>query len=403
MKNKLTLLVLNSLFLAACSNGFESAKIDVDSAVQANGASKTYGEWHESDKNPEQLIAKWRSQISKNEMTSADVCQALDQMDAQHLTLFENELADEGNKDIVGECAEALKTKIDNYYLNDRAMLTANIGNFFENDVNLLDDKGSTIIQGVGSSKTSNFKFDTITKSIDTTVGYHVGPNRYNKETKKYNVVDAKQVVLTFDDGPRDNTMKILKVLEEVGAKAMFFQVGDRLVKKTAGEKYQPTEIEQNIVAAGHVFGGHTMSHENLAKGGLESFGKNRAQIYDGLNAIIKTVGWVYPVFRFPYGNSTAALKNDLTKMGIGSFYWNVDSEDWKSTRNSAQLLAYTMGQVRSQKGGVVLFHDIHERTTQILPQFLKTLHDEGYQIVLLKPTKVIKSPINYNPVPPKP
>lgn len=400
MKKQTVLVAIGSLFLAACSNGFEAAQLDLNSAVNANSAAVSYDQWHDSESHPEHLLIKWRSQIASEQMTSADVCKAFDEMDVQHLTLFENELADEANKDVVGECAEELLAKIERFYINDRAALTANLGNFFEHDVKTFESKGNVKIQGVGSAKTSDFTFQPITKSIDTTVGYHVDPNRKDKVTNKYKVVDAKQVVLTFDDGPRLNTEIVLKILDEVGAKALFFQVGEKAIEVDKANKINYSNIAKKVAAAGHVFGGHSETHANLRAMSNESA---RKEIYKGLNDVIRAVGWAYPIFRFPYGNSTPALINDLTKMGIASFYWHVDSEDWKSKRSTSELIDYTMGQVRAKSGGVILFHDIHKRTAQMLPQFLRTLHNEGYQIVLLKPTKVIKSPIDYNPVPPKP
>jgi hypothetical protein len=45
-----------------------------------------------------------------------------------------------------------------------------------------------------------------------------------------------------------------------------------------------------------------------------------------------------------------------------------------------------TMAQIRRRGRGIVLFHDIHHRTAEALPEFLTILHAEGYQPVLLKP-----------------
>ena len=55
---------------------------------------------------------------------------------------------------------------------------------------------------------------------------------------------EIKQVALTFDDGPRKATKRVLEILKEKNVKATFFMLGVRV------ENY--TETAKEVAAAGH-------------------------------------------------------------------------------------------------------------------------------------------------------
>ncbi|WP_413580398.1 polysaccharide deacetylase family protein [Bdellovibrio sp. HCB288] len=368
------------LSLTACSNGFEAAQLDVSNAIKANQAAATYDAWHASEDSPEHVFEKWREEISKEGMTAADVCQALKEMDVKHLTLFEQELDEEVNQDIVKDCASELTSRLNDYYRDDRATLTTNLGNFFDEEtVFTAPGKQTVVLPGAGVNKTSQFKFQTIERAIDTRNGFDATARSNGKRLH----VGPKEVVLTFDDGPSPYTKTILKTLAEVDAKVMFFHVGRNVIANK--------EYVKMVANDGHVVGGHSMTHANLGKLGLQSAEK---EMYGSLNAIQSVLGWAHPVFRFPYGSSRSDLKNSLKTHHVGEFFWNVDSLDWKSGRSNSEMIEFTMKQVRANNGGIVLFHDIQKRTMESLPQFLAALHKEGYKIAVLRPTNVMMSPI---------
>ncbi|MCI5083708.1 MAG: polysaccharide deacetylase family protein, partial [Saprospiraceae bacterium] len=65
-----------------------------------------------------------------------------------------------------------------------------------------------------------------------------------------------KSVFLTFDDGPiPEVTPWVLEQLEQYNAKATFFCVGDNIKKHP--------EVFNQVKAAGHSVGNHTMHHLN--------------------------------------------------------------------------------------------------------------------------------------------
>ena len=63
-----------------------------------------------------------------------------------------------------------------------------------------------------------------------------------------------QKLYLTFDDGPSENTSKILDILKEKDVKATFFVTGN--------EDESAKELYQRIVAEGHTLGMHSYSHK---------------------------------------------------------------------------------------------------------------------------------------------
>jgi len=67
---------------------------------------------------------------------------------------------------------------------------------------------------------------------------------------------DKKEVALTFDDGPSEQTTKILDILKKNNARATFFILG----KKVKGNE----EILKRIVYEGSEIGNHSYNHNKL-------------------------------------------------------------------------------------------------------------------------------------------
>ena len=67
---------------------------------------------------------------------------------------------------------------------------------------------------------------------------------------------DASDIALTFDDGPSNETMRFLDVLDGLGVPATFFVCGRNVER-------QP-KTARAIVEAGHALGNHTFSHPCL-------------------------------------------------------------------------------------------------------------------------------------------
>lgn len=183
-----------------------------------------------------------------------------------------------------------------------------------------------------------------------------------------------KEVVLTFDDGPMPKkTERILATLDEFGVKATFLMVGQMA-------KAYPT-IAQDVVARGHTIGSHTYRHPNLRalsfEAAIEDIEKGRLAI---ASATHQDVGF----FRFPYLADSAKLRQWVTKDGMVVLDVQIDSKDY-FTSSPAAVATRTMATLRAHGKGIILLHDIHNRTSAMLPALLTQMKAEGYKVVTLK------------------
>lgn len=188
-----------------------------------------------------------------------------------------------------------------------------------------------------------------------------------------------REVVLTFDDGPRPGTTpRILKALDDAGVRATFFPVGNMARAYPA--------LLREVARRGHTVGSHTSRHPSLRRlshaAALEEIARGERQVAKALSG--SGVG-AAPFFRFPYLADTAALRRALARRGTVVIDVDVDSRDYLRT-SSAAVAARTMAQLERRGRGVILFHDIHARTAAMLPSFLVRLRREGFQVVHLVP-----------------
>lgn len=360
MKKSLSFLVLSSVWaLAACSNGGSGQMYaEMQDSLQANIQAQSNSEWHLSNSNPEKVFARWREDLRAKVTTSKDVCDAMTLLQDNELPIFEEGIRDLSNKALVQDCKEQLISRIERYWVSERKKLTMNVDN---------------VSEFVGSG----LKFTPETQYRDTSKGYYAVSGD----------MGPRQVVLTFDDGPSEiHTPTILKTLKSVDVKGIFFEVG----KNVAAHP----EVTRLVAKDGHALGGHSMTHSCLGnrticqkqnQGHLFTPAEAIAEIKGSMDAIKKAAGRVDPFFRFPFGETSPALREYLNQAGIGEFYWSVDSEDWRVGKTPQKVVDDVMDQLKARGRGIILFHDIHRTTAEALPELLRQLYLNGYQPVLLK------------------
>ncbi|MDZ7824006.1 MAG: polysaccharide deacetylase family protein [Ahrensia sp.] len=185
----------------------------------------------------------------------------------------------------------------------------------------------------------------------------------------------AKEVVLTFDDGPAPGkTETILKTLDDYGVKATFLMVGSMA-------KAHP-RLARSVAARGHSIGSHTYNHANLRTKGFDAAVND---ITRGESAIRSAGVSNIKFFRFPYLADTGALRSHLASRGTVVLDVDVDSKDYFKV-SPASVVNKTMSSLRAQGKGIILMHDLHGRTASALPTLLRRLKDEGYKVVHLAP-----------------
>ncbi len=191
------------------------------------------------------------------------------------------------------------------------------------------------------------------------------------------------QIAITFDDGPHaTRTARVLEILRAAGVRADFFEIG----RNAAAHP----EISRQVVAAGHIVGSHTFSHADLGK-----LPERHAEteIEAGEASVSLALGRPtaeVPFFRFPYGAKTATELVFVQKRGNTTFFWNMDSQDWK-IRNPHQLFLNVLQELDRARRGIILFHDIHEQTVIVLPHLLQELRVRGFKTVVFVPHGSVK------------
>lgn len=208
-----------------------------------------------------------------------------------------------------------------------------------------------------------------------------------NIETKPDGNNGAKKVYLTFDDGPSENTDKILDILKKYDVKATFFVVGRGGAANE--QRYK------RIVEEGHTLAIHSASHDyRVVYANLDSFIKD---VTDIRNYVYSITGYMPTVYRFPGGSSNSYFTQSVTLKqcvdwlhgnGIEYFDWNVSSQDAVTPILSVeQIMANIMegaNSVMAHDYSVVLMHDEAHKTTTVeaLPVLIEKLKEMGCEIL---------------------
>ncbi|MDY7538275.1 polysaccharide deacetylase family protein [Undibacterium sp. RTI2.1] len=189
----------------------------------------------------------------------------------------------------------------------------------------------------------------------------------------------AKTIVLTFDDGPHATyTDEIAAILKQYNVPAVFFQVGRNVgtVDAQGKEKLNKNaDISKKLLASGYAIGNHSFSHALLSKENGDSLHAEIAQTDQLLKAIDPARS---SLFRFPYGAKNKEGMQILSSLGLRSVLWNIDSLDWADPVPNS-IANRVLATVDKEQRGIILFHDIHERTVKALPLVLDKLIADGY------------------------
>ncbi len=192
-------------------------------------------------------------------------------------------------------------------------------------------------------------------------------------------ILKPREVILTFDDGPRaGKTPAILDTLDAYGVKATFLMLGSAAETNPA--------LARKVAQRGHTIGSHTYNHVDLndlsRQAALEEIARGEAAVADALGGAGQGLS---PFFRFPYLSQSGYLRTTLLQGDMVVLDVDIDSKDYyKDT--AATVAARTLERLEARGSGIILFHDIHQRTVDMLPTFLDELAARGYSVVRLVP-----------------
>jgi peptidoglycan-N-acetylglucosamine deacetylase len=155
----------------------------------------------------------------------------------------------------------------------------------------------------------------------------------------------AKQIALTYDDGPNDlHTQRLLEVLARHNVKATFFMIGRYVQQRPA--------IAREVAHAGHAIGNHTFTHPLLI---FKSDSEIRRELSGCRAALSDAVGQHTNLFRPPFGGRRPAVLRIAREFGLKPVMWNVTGYDWNAPPADVIERKVT-GQIRG--GDVILLHD---------------------------------------------
>jgi peptidoglycan/xylan/chitin deacetylase (PgdA/CDA1 family) len=176
---------------------------------------------------------------------------------------------------------------------------------------------------------------------------------------------------LTIDDGPdpRD-TPAILDLLDEHGAKATFFLIGEKAER-------QP-DLVREIVRRGHQIGNHSWSHPQATfwcLGPIRTYREiARCQL------ALKTITGKAPsLFRAPVGHSNIFVHPVMERLGLRLVGW-----DSRGFDGVARPLAEVTAAIRNSatNGSIILAHEGSPIAREVIANILALAAENGWDLI---------------------
>jgi peptidoglycan/xylan/chitin deacetylase (PgdA/CDA1 family) len=251
--------------------------------------------------------------------------------------------------------------------------------------------------------------------------GYNYSPLR-DRGFAQYltkSIYGSNKIALTFDDGPDAvKTPRLLDILKQYNVQATFFILTEKINSTTL-------PIVERMINEGHLVASHHHMHTNSNQANLETYKMNLKKSIDKIEQIEADMGVFQNemYYRFPYGaygqNTHYHHLNVMKEISqqiygdncINFAFWDIDTVDWLAGMTAsdvkdnilAQLFggtAYRHKEVMNQGvrsftkeayqvtkpvgGGVVLMHDIHQRSVDATELFLQQAQQLNIEIVPL-------------------
>jgi len=238
--------------------------------------------------------------------------------------------------------------------------------------------------QSIELSKTID-EYNNIDSTIENTRNEYFASIKQLEDDIIAGKSDRKIAYITFDDGPYYNTHKVLDILRENDVKATFFTISMNGQYCFDNKSEDCFSMYNEYLKDGHTIANHTYTHaiRNGLYNSTDSF----------MNAIVRqeehiknlTGGYITNITRFPGGSSQAkGLKEPiierLRERGYGWVDWTANDGDGKALYSYDQAWNNLYSTV-NDKIEVILFHDYNRITTEILPDVIKYLRDNGYEM----------------------
>ena len=192
--------------------------------------------------------------------------------------------------------------------------------------------------------------------------------------------VDARGVVLTFDDGPDPvYTLKVLDLLDAYDAKATFFVIGRKV-------EAHP-EIVEEIVKRGHDVGVHGFAHDRLFS--LRGSRRVRRDLERAVKGLEKVTNERPTLFRPPIGHTNPTIARIADQLDLTVVGWSAAGRDGLAGADPKAVVSRITKDI--DDGAIVLLHDAAERSDHVpagvaaLPGVLGALKDKNLRVARLR------------------
>jgi peptidoglycan/xylan/chitin deacetylase (PgdA/CDA1 family) len=192
-----------------------------------------------------------------------------------------------------------------------------------------------------------------------------LGPVMTRFETRE------REVWLTVDDGPTDDTPAVLDMLEAHGLNATFF------VKGVLAERH-PERIRE-IARRGHTIGNHSYSHPSATFWCLPRW-KVADQI-ERCNLVLANILGAPPkLFRAPVGTKNPGVHPELKRNAMTLVGWSARAFDTK-TNDPERVVGRILRDITP--GTIILLHQGRRESVQMLTRVVEEVQRRGYRFVI--------------------
>ncbi|KAG0094638.1 chitin deacetylase [Podila epicladia] len=169
---------------------------------------------------------------------------------------------------------------------------------------------------------------------------------------------------LTYDDGPSEDTPRLLKKLKQANVTSTFFVVGSRVVEYP--------EILKQQVKEGHHIALHTWSHAGMTSLTNEQI---VAEIKWAEKIVFDVTGLKTKYWRPPYGDVDNRVREIVRQLGYVTVIWTKewDSNDWQipdktiTNKEVFRNFKWALSTIPKLKGGIItLEHDLFTQEVNV-------------------------------------
>lgn len=185
--------------------------------------------------------------------------------------------------------------------------------------------------------------------------------------------ITERQIWLTIDDGPSDDTVAVLDLLDAHRARATFFLVGERATARP--------DLVREIARRGHGIGNHSQTHPQARFWALGPQ-RMRAEI-EGCQGALQAITGVAPRwFRAVVGHANPFVSTPLQDAGLARVGWDARGFDAVES-DPARVVSRIERELST--GAILLIHEgaSHGRSVETIALLLQRLDAMSYRTML--------------------